>query len=64
MSKPSGEKNDLHDSDLYWRTTIKYKIQRFPFLTIMERPANILITSLIKAFAMFEFILIVDRNTV
>ena len=31
-----------HDSDLYWPTSIKYTIQWFPFLAIMEHTANII----------------------
>ena len=34
ISKPF-EKNDRHDGDLYWLTTIKDTIQWFPFITIM-----------------------------
>ena len=69
MSKPSG-KFDLHDSDLYWPTTIKYKIQWFPFLAIMEHTANIinpkqgLITSLLNPFSMFILRLIDYRYKV
>ena len=36
---------DCHDIDLYWITSIKDKIQWFPFLTIMEHTANILKTN-------------------
>ena len=36
MSKPSDKKEiDRHDSNLYWLTSMKDKIQWFPFLTIM-----------------------------
>ena len=59
MSKPSEKKEiDCRDSDLYWPTKIKYTIQWFPFLAIMEHTANILkpkqglLTSLIKVSAM------------
>ena len=31
-----------HDSDLYWKTSIKDTIQWFPFLSIMEHTANII----------------------
>ena len=42
MSKPSDKKQvDRHDSDLYWTTSIKYTIQWFTFLTIIEHTANI-----------------------
>ena len=61
VSKPSDKKEtDRHDRYLYWPTTIKYTIQWFPFLTIMEHTTNILnpnkgiIPSLLKLFAMFE----------
>ena len=61
---------DRRDSDLYWPTTIKYTIQWFPFLAIMEHTANILkpkqglTTSFLNIFAMFELRLIDDRNKV
>ena len=67
MYKPS-EKNDRHDIDLYWTTTIKYTIQWFLFLSIMEHTANILnrnewlIYSLLNLFAMFDLHLIDDRD--
>ena len=71
MSKTSDKKEiDRHDSDLYWTTTIKVKIQCFSFITIMEHTANIikpkqgLITSSLKVFAMFELCLIDDINKV
>ena len=61
VSKTSDKKeNDCHDSDLYWPTTIKDKIQWFLFLAIMEHSANILnpvkrlITSLLSVLSMFE----------
>ena len=69
MSKPSEKREiDCHDINLYWPTTIKYTIQWFSSLTIMERTANILepkqgiTTSLLKVFAMFELHLIDCRN--
>ena len=71
MYKPSDKKeNDRHDSDLYWPTTIKYTIQWFPFITIMEHTANILNpkqglnTSLLKVFSVFGFRLIFYINKV
>ena len=71
MSKPSNKKEiDRHDSDLYWPTTIEDTIKYFPFITIMEHTANILnlnkgiITSLLKVFAMFELLLVDDRDKV
>ena len=33
---------DRHDSNLYWSTSIKDKIQWFTFLTIIEHTENIL----------------------
>ena len=56
------EKNKIHcvDSDEHWPTSIKKKIQCFPFLTIMEHTANKmkenngLISSLLSMFFMFE----------
>ena len=58
----SSEKNEFkrHDGEYYWPKSIKETIQWFPFITIMEHTANItkknnrLISSLLKAFAMFE----------
>ena len=61
MSKPSDKKEiDCHDSDLYWPTKIKYTIQWFPLLSIMEHTENILnpkqgiITSLLKLFSILS----------
>ena len=69
MSKPYDKKEiDCHDSNLYWPTTIKDKIQWFPFITIMEHTANILnpnkglIPSLLRVFVMFELRLIDDKG--
>ena len=69
MHKPSDKKEiDCHDSDLYWPTSIKDKIQWFPFITIMEYTANILnpnkglIPSLLKVFSMSELSLIDDGD--
>ena len=64
MYKPS-EKRKFNrvDSEEHWPTSIKKKIQWFPFLTIMEHTANKmeenngLISSLLKMFAMFEICL-------
>ena len=48
-----------HDSDFYLPTSIKDKIEWFPFLAIMEHNANIMkinkgiIPSLLKGFAVF-----------
>ena len=43
MSKLSDKKQiDIHDSNLYWPTSIKDIIQWFPFIAIMEQTANIL----------------------
>ena len=61
LYKPSG-KNKIHrvDSGEHWPTSIKEKIQCFPFLAIMGYNANNmeknngLISSLLKVFAMFE----------
>ena len=59
---------DLHDSNLYWTTSIKDTIKRFPFLAIMEHTANILkpnkglIPSLLNIFAGFEFFFIDYRD--
>ena len=61
-------KFNRHDSDLYWQTSIKDTIDWFTFLTIMEHTANLmkinkgLITSFLKAFAMFELRLIGDKE--
>ena len=59
--KPSSKKEiDRHDSDSYWPTSIKDKINWFKFLKIIEHNANTLkphkgiITSLLKLFAMFQ----------
>ena len=55
----TSKKIDRHDSEFYCPTTIKDKIQLFPFLSIMEKTANILkpkkglITSLLKLFSVF-----------
>ena len=65
MYKPS-EKNKFNrvDGDEHWPTSIKKKIQWFPFLTIMEHTANKmkenngLISSLLNMFSMFEIRLI------
>ena len=69
LSKPSDKKGIyLHDSDMYWPTTIKYKIQWFPFLAIMEHTANLLNTkqglvpSWLNIFSMFGLRLIYDRD--
>ena len=57
-----------HDSDLYWPTPIKDTIQWFPFPAIMKHTANIInpdkgiISSSLKASAMFELWLIVDKE--
>ena len=62
------KKINLHDSDLYWPTSIKDTIKWFPFLNIMEHTANIMNTkagmtpSLLKAFEMFELRLIGDKE--
>ena len=59
---------NCHNSDKYWPTPIKYTIQWFPFLSIMEHTANImkknnrLISSLLKVFAMFELRLLSDKE--
>ena len=60
MSKPSDAKEiECHDSYFYWPTPKKDTIQWFHFTTIMEHTANILkpnkglITSLLKAYAIF-----------
>ena len=65
MHKPSDKKEiDHHDSNLYWSTSIKYTIQWFPFLSIIEHTAKIqepnkgLIPSLLKVFDMFKLCLI------
>ena len=65
MSKPSDKKGtNHHDSDLYWPKLIKYTISWFTFLTIMKHTTNILnpnkglTPSLLKVFAIFEFLLI------
>ena len=61
-------KLDHHDIDMYWPTTIKYIIQWFTFLTIMEHTVNIInlnkgtITSLVRLFAMFELCLVDDKD--
>ena len=53
-------KLNCHNNDKYWPTPIKYSIQWFTFLTIMEHTANImkinngLILSSLNIFAMFE----------
>ena len=64
MYKPSKKKKfNRVDSDDHWPTSIKKKIQWFPFLTIMEHTANKmqedqgLILSLLKMFAMFKICL-------
>ena len=63
LSKPLIFLN-LHDSDSYWPTSIKYTIDWFPFCTIMEHAKNImktnkgLILSILKLFSMFELCLI------
>ena len=61
LYKPSDKnKFNCHNSEDLWSTSIKYKIQWFPFLTIMEHTAkfieknNGLISSLLKEFYMFE----------
>ena len=57
-----------HDSESYWPTPIKDTIERFNFTTIIEHTANIMnpnkgiITSLLKAFSIFEFRLIGDKE--
>ena len=60
ISKPSEKKEiDRHYSHLYWPISIKYTIQWFPFLTIMEHTADIInpdkgiITPLLNVFSMF-----------
>ena len=64
--KPSAKKNYHHDSNLYWPASIKYTIQWFPFLTIIEYTTNIinpnkgLFPSLLKVFPMFELSFIDD----
>ena len=57
MSKPSDKKEiDHHDSNSYWRTSLKDTIQGFTFLAITEHTANIvnpnkgLISSLLNGF--------------
>ena len=60
------DKKDIyhHDSNLYWTTTIKYTMQWFYFIIIMEHTANILnpnkvlIPSLLEVFTMFKLSLI------
>ena len=61
MYKPSEKKKfNRFDSDEHWPTSIKKKIQWFPFLNIMEHTTNKmkenngLISSLLTIFAMFE----------
>ena len=67
LYKPFKNGINHHDSDLFCSTSIKDKMEWFPFLTIMEHTANIMnpnkgiITSLLKSFAMFELRLIVDK---
>ena len=64
MYKPS-EKREFNyvDNDEHWPTSIKKKIQRLMFLTIMEHTANNmrgnngLISSLLKLFSMFDICL-------
>ena len=62
------KKIDRHDSEFYCPTTIKDKIQLFPFLSIMEKTANILkpnkgiIPPLLKVFEMLELCLIYDKD--
>ena len=61
MYKPS-EKNKFNsvDSDEHWPTSVKMKIQWFPFPDIIEHTANKmkenngLVSSLLKMFAKFE----------
>ena len=61
-------KIDCHDSNSYWTTSIKYTIQWFPFITIMEHTANIinpnklLITSLLMALITFQLSLFYDKE--
>ena len=70
MSKPSDKKEiDRHDSNLYWLTSMKDKIQWYPFLTVMKHTANILnpnkglITLLLKVFAIFQLRLLMINRT-
>ena len=71
MSKPSDKKEtDHHDSDLYWPKLIKDTIKCSTFLAIMEHTVIILNPNkgltplLLKLFAIFEFLLIDDRDKV
>ena len=69
MYKPSEKKIfNCVDTVNHWPTSIKKKIQLFPFPTIMEHTANKmkanngLISSLLKIFAMFEIRLSSGEN--
>ena len=59
---------DRHDRDLYWPTSIKYRIQWFPFLTVIEHTSNILepnkwlIPSLLNSFSMFQLRIFYDKH--
>ena len=64
------KKTDRHESNLYWMNTIKYTIQWFPYLNILEHNANNIkpnkgiIFSLLKVFVMFGLRLFDDRYKV
>ena len=69
LYKPSRKKKfNCHNSDKYWPIPIKYTIQWFPLITIMEHNANIMCTNnglillLLKVFSMFELRLNFDRE--
>ena len=69
MYKPSDKKEiDRHDINSYWRTSIKYIIQWFPFLIIIDHTKNLLkpnkgiIPSLLKVFSMFQLRLFYDKK--
>ena len=68
LYKLSGRKNNCHDSNLYWPTSIKDTIRWFPFLSIMEHTDNLIKSnkgispSLLRFFAMFELRLIGDKD--
>ena len=68
LYKPSEKKKfNRHDSEEFCPTSIEDTIKWFHFLTIMEHTANImktnkgLISSLLKAFVMFELCLLSNK---